>query len=256
MNDPRITGVVQVPELSITVSEHRPPAEADKVAGITVFYWDTLNKNAYLSSVGGDWEYLATKGIREQVYIGTFDKASSGVPLGEYDAASTGIGFGVNENLEHYRVISELRSGDKLFVGTKQLNVTSIAFASAQYTVFGDWEDDFSGLTFDASESIYYSRSALFVPETIWTGNVSPSSANQSLNAGKKFSDYEFLTFRASRYGNFFSTVPLIEFTTREVRVEASTRSIGATRVNDTTWRTTGGSTGITLLEIKGLKVV
>ena len=252
MNDPRITDVIEVSQLSVTLSANRPPIEDDKVLGITVVFWDTLNKNAYISVTGGDWEYLATKGVREQVYVGTFDKASSTVTHGDFDAVLTGIGFGVNTATEHYRVISELRSGDKLFVGTKQLNVTSISFASAQYTVFGDWEEDFSGLTFDTSESIYYSRQNIFIYETIWSGSVGHGNlANQSLNAGKKFSDYEMVTVRV---GGRQHTVLTAEFIAHGLRSDSISRWITFVDVNDTTWRVTGGN-GETIREFVGIKV-
>ena len=253
MNDPRITNVLVVDRLSIVLSLNRPPSEDDKEAAITVVFRDTLNKNTYISVGGGDWEYMSSKGIRDNVYVGSFEKSDGTVIDGEYNATATGIGFGVNADTPIYRVISEIINSDKLFVGTKRLNVSSVSFASSQWTVFGTWQDTFADLTFDASESIYYTRSSHFIIESIWNGRVGQDSSNQTLNAGKKFSDYEMLSITVDWYGSYTYLIPTSAIGIRGFY--ASGRNISVRKISDNIWKTPTGNGGIVVLDIKGLKV-
>ena len=245
---------IQVDRLSTVISANRPPTNADKEAAITVVFRDTLNKNSYISVGGGDWEYQSVKGIRDNVYVGTFDKSATATIIdGEYNATETGIGFGVNDDTAIHRVISEIINSDKLFVGTKRLNVTSISFSASQYTVFGTWQDTFADLTFDASESIYYTRSSHFIIESIWNGRVGQDSSNQTLNAGKKFSDYEMVSITVDWYGSYTYLIPTSALGTRGFY--ASGRNISVRKISDNTWKTPTGNGGIVVLHIKGLKV-
>ena len=247
---------IQVDRLSTVVSANRPPTQSDKEAAITVVFRDTLNKNNYISVGGGDWEYQSVKGVRDNVYVGTFDKSATATIIdGEYNAAETGIGFGVNTDTPIYRVIEEIQSEDKLFVGTKQLNVSSVSFASSQWTVFGTWSTTFADLTFDASEDIYYSRQQTMVREVIWSGSAGLGNNNNSLNAGKRFSDYSLISFLIHRnYQYYMTTVPREELETTEITQISQGRTAGIDILTDTTWNPVISQYGIAVAKIWGIR--
>ena len=245
----------------VIVSAARPPAASDLIDGFTQVYRDTENQNMYISMVGGGWEYQSTKGVREQVYVGNFQKTTGTIALGEFSATATGIGIGAATGTPVYQNIAELRSNDRLFVGTKRLNVTQVSFSSNQWTLFGTWETAFSGLTFEASESIYFSGSRLSQIETIWSGalySTETATADiQSLNAGKIFSDYDFLQFEFNV--NHISVVARDSFAvSRDVNLTTDVGIIWIRNVSDTQFRTVGGvgSSLTRLTKILGIKGV
>ena len=257
--DPGVWGDISAKALlnKMVVSNSRPPASTDLITGFTQVYRDSQNQNMYISINGGDWQYQPTKGVRERVFIGTFTQTASSASAGEYIQSSSNMVLGASQNTPIYDNIKGIEKADKLFVGTKQLNVTSVSFASDEWTLSGDWENTFSGLTFAATESLYYTRNKIFLYEDIWEGRVETTTnvnTVHNLNAGKKFSDYDFLSVTYAGFNARHESIfPVERFEDQQIEFSNHNHHIAIIRNSDTSFRRFSGN-GSAELKIVGIK--
>ena len=251
--------VAQEISADIFKSYLRPPAETDKVQDQTVSYWDSENRNLYLSIRGQDWQYQASKGLKDNVYIGNFTYQNDGNPINvsNFGTTETTISMGVTQFTPPDDTILLAEEYDIIFVGNKVFNVVSTAYTTDLWTITGTWADAYDGLTFNASESIYFTQTQIFIEETIWSGQLYRTQTEQytqNLNAGKKFSDYPIVMFEIGGSEPF-------TLTTNSLRVGNKMLTnrdqyIRVRIVNDTQWAVVngGGSGNINVTEIVGLK--
>ena len=245
----------------------RAPADSDRVDNLTSIFYDTENQNTYFSLQGGHWQHQQTKNYRKQVYIGDFTKSTSAEAL-RYNIAGTVVLITAEEGTPSWYSVNEIRSRDVIFVGNKAFRTTSLTkgqiISNARTWNFsGAWQDSYLGLTFGSSESIYYSRYHAFVPDTLWEGTLYRSQTSdsdiQSLNAGKRFSDYDFINFEYNVNSSLL--VPYKRFASnanRDVNLYTNDGVIWIRFVDDTRVRTVGGQgdSNMRLNRIQGYKVI
>ena len=243
---------------------NRPPSHDDVIVNMNGIFIDKLNGNTYFSIGGGDWRFMGSQhSPRDQVFVSDFTThtgsgAATTVPVGEYYAFEDSVNFGVEPGSDLDEILGSIEVDDILYVGTEKFNLTGsgrtvIDTTRVVHYFNGTWDNDFDNdIVFGTEESIYYDHPHVFVYETIWSGTIGQGSANQTLNVGKKFSDYEMLMFKVNRYGPSKTTIPQSDF--GSVQLTAGSRNITLDWVSDTQWNTESGSTGINVKEIKGIK--
>lgn len=252
---------------SKTLVLHRdgPPTDTERIANTSLTYIDNMNGNTYLSNAGEPWRFVGSKaGIRQQVYIANLTQYTGGgvttdVGINEYYPLSQAVYIGATPNSDLDDILSDVKTNDVLFAGSERFNITqSTRTVINNKVVFfygGRWESTFADITFGTTQSFYYNRVRCFIYETIWSGYVNsntPTTTTFNLNAGKKFSDYELLTFH---YGGTervkYATMPSHLFTLAEFG--NANRQIVVEKESDTSWHRLGGN-GSDLRGITGIK--
>jgi len=262
----------------LSISKTRRPQESDKIENETVHFYDIVNGNFYVSYKGGDWYFLGSTGnVAKNVFIGDFDRttvvATVDIREGEYKELNNAVIFGVGLDLNspQAKLIAQLQDGDSIFLGSKEGVVGTVSRRQAAgiagtyywYTVSVSWVSLFTGLTFDAEESVYFTEYTPFTSETIWEGTLTGNDTDDDdivqLNAGKKFSDYFMLQFDINT--NWPITVLADTFVnSRDFNLHAFNGTnvcyMYLRRVSDTQVRSVGGQSAnrIRLNKILGIK--
>ena len=232
------------------ISESRAPAESDRVAGLTLVFFDRRYGNSYISREGGHWEYQPSQGGRSYVYVGPFEKTTGTVEPGKFKTAETHLKLGISSGSSLWHNVSELYNNDIVFVGSNRFDVRNRGYSSRggiiEYTLNGAWARTYSGLTFAANEGVHYTRQRAYRQETLWEGSLYRSQTAdadiQTLNAGKNFFDYDFLLFEYNH--NSVKMVSIDRFASnagRDIDLQTHNGVIWIRFVNATTFRCVGG---------------
>lgn len=232
------------------ISESRAPAESDRVAGLTLVFFDRRYGNPYISREGGHWEYQPREGSRSLVYVGPFEQTTGTVEPGKFKTSASTLQLGVTSGSALWHNVSPLYNNDIIYVGNKRFDVTNRSYSSSggviTYTLNGAWADTYSGLTFAANELIYYSRKRGYWSDTLWEGTLYRSQTSdadiQTLNAGKNFLDYDFLIFEFN--ANSVKMVSIDRFASnlgRDIDLQTHQGVIWVRYVGPTSFRVVGG---------------
>jgi len=272
---------------SIIRSRERPPYNGDRRTSpvgwdSSVVFFDNVNGNLYISDIGSGFHFVTSRyKSKSSRVIGSYTEHTGSVNVlwdrASYTVSSTQIVLSVHRDDREYldSQLSDIKNGDKIHARHNSLtytfNITSAPTLESdplnnagnnRYTFTGSWEStfvesDFQDVMVFEHEPVTFKR---FLTETIWEGTLSRTQTDdddvQSLNAGKKFSDYELLYFY---HNNLDRTLILSEeFESGVVRLSNWTQGIKIRWDSDTTFSTTGGhGTGrASLNKIVGQKYV
>ena len=251
-------GANSIVGVSLTVA--RPPAETDKISGETIQFFDSLNGNFYASYEGGDWIFLGSgKHLAKNVYLADYGLDTDAltiaeIPVGHFQVNVISIHFSIGTDFDapFPKFLSGLIEGDVFYIGTKAFNVSSVTLQTASpgggrifvfYRLGGLWEDTFSELTFQDSESLYCTFGNHLITETLWEGTLYRSNHDREddelLNAGKKFSDYSMLQIEIN--GRMPFTFARKYWVGRNIRIDVPGQYFWLNYVSDTEFRTGGG---------------
>ena len=246
--------------------EERVPTAADGVDNTNSVFIDELNGNSYVTSEDGGWRFIGSRdGTRKNAYIGVFTEYTGGgattdVGIDQFYQFETDLYIGATLGSDIAAMLSEIEGDEQIFIGSEQFNINTASLTvDGTKVVFyfnGAWVNDFDMITFDSPATVLHTRPFVFQYETIWSGTVGQASSDQDLDVGKKFSDYEMLSFQTHRLGmNANVLVSRAEFEVRTILTTAGGRSLSAEYVSDTQWKTPAGSNGLNLKQIDGVKV-
>lgn len=172
--------------------------------------------------------------------LGVWTRTSSSLTQsGQYYTDDTSIVLNPTDNDGTARgtAIGDLEAGDRIQFGNINAFVLSGAPVSTNlgWGMSGSWEETYNGGNFDGEQRLYFIRSNNVVvhgnvvpgkflkiaadktivptdpepPETLWSGGLSSAIGAgdlllQTLNAGKKFSDYRILVFNVAKEQHFY----------------------------------------------------